>query len=129
MEIQSFNSKTHFSEIGLNYIFPLCTRCANITMLFAISCYYCGSPEFWIPLRNETFFDIRNERESEKNNAYNKGLRESGIWVCATGLEDSNNSIPTEYYNMGYASAVSYLLVIPMFGLTWIYMKLVFLKK
>ena len=34
-----------------------------------------------------------------------------------------------KYYNMGYASAVSYLLVIPMFGLTWIYMKLVFLKK
>ncbi|MGB0434234.1 MAG: carbohydrate ABC transporter permease [bacterium] len=34
-----------------------------------------------------------------------------------------------KYYNMGYASAVSYLLVIPMLGLTWIYMKLVFLKK
>ncbi len=34
-----------------------------------------------------------------------------------------------KYYNMGYASAVSYLLVIPMFGLTWIYMKLFFLKK
>ena len=34
-----------------------------------------------------------------------------------------------KYYNMGYASAVSYLLVIPMFGLTRIYMKLVFLKK
>ena len=34
-----------------------------------------------------------------------------------------------KYYNMGYASAVSYLLEIPMFGLTWIYMKLVFLKK
>ena len=34
-----------------------------------------------------------------------------------------------KYYNMGYASAVSYLLVIPMFGLTWIYMKLIFLKK
>ena len=34
-----------------------------------------------------------------------------------------------KYYNMGYASAVSYLLVIPMFGLTCIYMKLVFLKK
>ena len=34
-----------------------------------------------------------------------------------------------KYYNMGYASAVSYLLVIPMFVLTWIYMKLVFLKK
>ena len=34
-----------------------------------------------------------------------------------------------KYYNMGYASAVSYLLVIPMFGLTWVYMKLVFLKK
>ena len=34
-----------------------------------------------------------------------------------------------KYYNMVYASAVSYLLVIPMFGLTWIYMKLVFLKK
>ena len=34
-----------------------------------------------------------------------------------------------KYYNMGYASAVSYLLVIPMFGLTWIYMRLVFLKK
>ena len=34
-----------------------------------------------------------------------------------------------KYYNMGYASAVSYLLVIPMVGLTWIYMKLVFLKK
>ena len=34
-----------------------------------------------------------------------------------------------KYYNMGYASAVSYLLVIPMFGLTWIYMKLVFQKK
>ena len=34
-----------------------------------------------------------------------------------------------KYYNMGYASAVSYLLVIPMFGLTWLYMKLVFLKR
>ena len=34
-----------------------------------------------------------------------------------------------KYYDMGYASAVSYLLVIPMFGLTWLYMRLVFLKK
>ena len=34
-----------------------------------------------------------------------------------------------KYYDMGYASAVSYLLVIPMFGLTWVYMKLVFLKR
>ena len=34
-----------------------------------------------------------------------------------------------KYYNMGYASAVSYLLVIPMLGLTWLYMKLVFLKR
>ena len=34
-----------------------------------------------------------------------------------------------KYYNMGYASAVSYLLVIPMLVLTWMYMKLVFLKK
>ena len=100
MEIQAFNSETHLSEIDVNYlIFPLCTRCANITMLFAISCYYCGSPEFWIPLQNETFFDIRNEREREKNNAYSKSLRESGIWLCGTGLEDSNDSIPFEYYD------------------------------
>ena len=34
-----------------------------------------------------------------------------------------------KYYDMGYASAVSYMLVIPMFGLTWVYMKLVFLKR
>ena len=34
-----------------------------------------------------------------------------------------------KYYDMGYASAVSYILVIPMFGLTWVYMKLVFLKR
>ncbi len=34
-----------------------------------------------------------------------------------------------KYYDMGYASAVSYLLVLPMFGLTWLYMKLVFLKR
>ena len=34
-----------------------------------------------------------------------------------------------KYYDMGYASAVSYLLVIPMLGLTWLYMKLVFLKR
>ena len=34
-----------------------------------------------------------------------------------------------KYYDMGYASAGSYLLVIPMFGLTWLYMRLVFLKK
>ena len=34
-----------------------------------------------------------------------------------------------KYYDMGYASAVSYLLVSPMLGLTWLYMKLVFLKR
>ena len=34
-----------------------------------------------------------------------------------------------KYYDMGYASAVSYMLVIPMFVLTWVYMKLVFLKR
>jgi multiple sugar transport system permease protein len=34
-----------------------------------------------------------------------------------------------KYYDMGYASAVSYLLVLPMFGLAWLYMKLVFLKR
>lgn len=34
-----------------------------------------------------------------------------------------------KYYNMGYAAAVSYLLVIPMLFLIWVYMKLVFLKK
>ena len=99
MEIQSFNSETHFAEIGLNYIFPLCTRCANITMLFAISCYYCGSPEFWIPLRNETFFDIRNEREREKSAAYSQSLRESGTWICGTGFEERDDSLPIEYYD------------------------------
>ena len=34
-----------------------------------------------------------------------------------------------KYYNMGYASAVSFLLVIPRWGLTGIYLALVFLKK
>ena len=96
MEIQSFNSETHLSEIELNYIFPLCTRCANIVMLFATSCYYCGSPEFWIPLPSGNFFDVRNERDGKKAELYRKQLIKSGIWFC--GTEDDYDVTTFEEY-------------------------------
>ena len=98
MEIQSFNSETHLSEIELNYIFPLCTRCVNIVMLFATSCYYCGSPEFWIPLPSGNFFDVRNERDGKKAELYRKQQIKSGIWFCGTSHFDEGGFTTFEEY-------------------------------